>query len=180
MKDRNFICVMLAFKRMSKASRRYFLRRKERKPFLNKVFSKLGINISKKFGSRPQIEVVETTRHRIYIVDGQPVIAESDDDFFPTLLFEEYIPSLPRAVVDMGAVPFVCNGADVMAPGVVEIQGQFEKEGLIIIVDERNRKPLAVARAVFDSETSRKTMKGKLFRNLHFVGDEIWNVAKES
>jgi PUA-domain protein len=165
---------------MSKMSRRYFLRRKERKPFSDKVSGKLGINLNKIFGSRPQIEVIETPQNRVYMVDGHPVIAESDDELFPTLLFKEYILALPKAVVDMGAVPYVCNGADVMAPGVVEIQGQFEKESLIVILDEKNRKPLAIVKAVFDSETSRQTRKGNLFRNLHFVGDEIWNTAKES
>jgi PUA domain protein len=165
---------------MSKTSRRYFLRRKERKPFSDKVFDKLEINLNKIFGSKLQIEVIETPQNRIYIVDGRPVIAESRDDLFPTLLFEEYILTLPKAVVDMGAVPYVCNGADVMAPGVVEIQGQFEKESLIVILDKKNMKPLAIVKAIFDSETSRQTRKGKLFRNLHFVGDEIWNAAKES
>jgi PUA-domain protein len=165
---------------MSRPYRRYFLRMKERKPFLDKVSDSLGVDVSKSFGSRPQIEVVETSQHKTYIVDGRQVIAESDDDLFPTLLFEEYILDLPKAIVDMGAVPYVCNGADVMAPGVVEIQGHFEKESLIVVVDEKNRKPLAIAKAVFDSETSRRTRKGKIFRNLHFVGDEIWSITKES
>jgi PUA-domain protein len=165
---------------MSQVSRRYFLRMKERKPFSDKASNKLGMNFNLTFGSRPQIEVVEIPRHRIYLIDDHPVFAESESDFFPTLLFEEYILTLPKAVVDMGAVPYVCSGADVMAPGVVEIQGQFAKENLVLIMDERNRKPLAIARAFFNSEASRQTKTGKLFRNLHFVGDEIWNIAKKS
>ena len=126
---------------MPKVCRKYSIKRKERKMILNEFSSNLGIDINEKFGSKSQISVIEISNHRIYLVNGDPIIAKSGDDLFPTLLFEKHILTMPKAVVDMGAIPFICNGADIMAAGIVEIQGQFKKESLIVIVDERNRKP---------------------------------------
>jgi len=165
---------------MSAAIRRYSLSKNDRKLFLDSVSTKLRLNIETMFGSKPHVEVIETQKDRIYIINGHPLIAESEDNMFPTLLFEEYVSRLPKVVVDMGAVPYICNKADIMGPGIVEIQGKFGLKSLVTVVDVKNRKPIAVAESLYDSETAATTKKGKLFRNLHCVGDEIWAVVKES
>ena len=76
----------------------------------------------------------------------------------------------------MGAVPHICNGADVMAPGIIDIDGEFEEKALVTVIDERNRRPIAIAQALVSSEDARIARKGKVFKNLHYVGDEIWNI----
>jgi len=132
------------------------------------------------FGSKPQVEVMEAQKVKVYVVDGRPLIGESEGNIFPTLLFEEQLSSLPKVVVDMGAVPYICNKADIMGPGITEIQGEFEPKNLVIVLDAKNRKPIAVAEAIYDSGTAASTKKGKLFRNLHCVGDEIWVTIREA
>jgi PUA domain protein len=82
--------------------------------------------------------------------------------------------AMARAVIDMGAVPFVCKGADVMRPGVKEM-GDFAKGDLLVIVDEKNRKPLAIAEALVDSVEAKAASSGKIFKNLHYVGDAWWS-----
>jgi len=81
-------------------------------------------------------------------------------------------------VVDMGAVPYVCKGADVMAPGVVKVEGEFHKGDIIVIVDQKYGKPLALGESLQDSETTRSTKKGAVVKNLHYVSDKIWDLAK--
>mgnify|MGYP001046029615 CR=1 FL=1 len=164
---------------MSAATRRFPLRKNDRRLFLDRVSTKLGINTESMFGSKPQIEVIEMSKGKIYVVNGDPLVAESEEKMFPTLQFEEHVSHLPKVVVDMGAVPYICSKADVMGPGIVEIQGEFEPKSLVTIVDVKNRKPIAVAESIYDSKTAATSKKGKLFRNLHCVGDEIWAVAKE-
>jgi PUA domain protein len=78
----------------------------------------------------------------------------------------------------MGAVPHICNGADVMAPGVVEVRGEFERRDLIVIKDEKFYKALAVAQALYNSEETQGRKSGKVAENLHFVGDRLWQAAK--
>jgi len=164
---------------MPKAIKRFFVRKREGKRLLHEVSKSLGIDAEKIFGSKPQIEIVETKRNKICLIDGAPLLAMADDVIFPTLFFKEYVSQLPKITVDMGAVPYICNGADVMAPGIVEVNGDFEEGALVTVVDERNKRPIAVARSLFDSEKTRSLDKGKAFKNLHYVGDEIWNLMKE-
>ena len=164
---------------MSTGFRRYQIRKDERKQLLKTVLDRIGLDIDTAFSSKPQVEVMEGQKLRIYVVDGRPLIAESEGNVFPTLLFEEQLSKQPKVVVDMGAVPYVCNKADIMGPGITEIQGEFKPKDLVTVLDIKNRRPIAVAEAIYDSETSTKTKKGKLFRNLHCVGDEVWAAIKD-
>ena len=43
----------------------------------------------------------------------------------PTLLFDEFTKKASKIIVDMGAIPYVCKGATVMAPGIVRIEGEW-------------------------------------------------------
>lgn len=165
---------------MQEVLRRYFLRKRERKSLLQEISETLEMDAEQAFGPKPQIEVIETARHRIFVVDGLPILAKSEGNLFPTLFFKDCLTRLPKVIVNMGAVPHVCNGADIMAPGIVGIQGEFEKENLVLVVDERNRKPIAVVQSLFDSEPAKTFKKGKIFRNLHYVGDVIWKTVKAS
>jgi len=178
MKDLKFICVTLEFNLMSKILRRYFLRKKEKRLFLNNVSRTFKINPEDAFGSKPQIEIIETLKHKIFLINGVPLLASLDEDIFPTLLLKDCFSFLPKIVVDMNAVPYICRGADIMAPGIVQFQGDFQEKNLVLVLDERNRKSIAIARSLFDSKTAESLRKGKIFKNLHYVGDDIWNVIK--
>jgi len=98
---------------------------------------------------------------------------------FPTLLFEKALLFLPKITVNMGAVPHLCGGADLMAPGIVTIDGNFKVNDYVLIVDERHHKPLAIATALTDSQTARNTRHGKIARNIHYVSDDLWNQLKK-
>jgi len=113
----------------------------------------------------------------LYLIDGEPLIARKDGVLFPTLI-HPWLDKFPVVVVDMGAIPHICRGADVMAPGIVEIRGDFEKGGLVIVRDIRHMKSLAVGEALIPSEIISSTKKGKSVRNLHHVGDRLWSSYK--
>ena len=74
----------------------------------------------------------------------------------------------------MGAIKFVVNGADIMRPGITEIQDGIEKDKFVVVIDEKNKKPLAVGLALFNSQEMQTATSGKVIKNIHFVGDEIW------
>lgn len=160
--------------------RRHFLKDKQAKRFLLEVNNKLQTDIERLLGSTVRVELDELENIEVFIVDGRPLIARSDGEFFPTLTFEEFLSIIPNVVVDMGAVPYVCKGADVMAPGVVAVEGEFEADNLLVIVDERHSKPLAIGVALFSSEAMKKINRGKTVKILHYVGDKLWNYLKGS
>jgi PUA-domain protein len=163
-----------------KRHRRYFLREKEAKRFLLEVTERLGTDAEQFLGSKTRIEVNETETADLFIFDGKPLLARSNGEIFPTLSFEKLFSVIPRIVVDMGAIPYVCKGADVMAPGVRAVKGEFKENALILVIDERHGKPLAIGVALFSSEDMKAVKGGKTVKNLHYVGDKLWNHMKAS
>ena len=155
--------------------RRYFLRKKEAKAFLGEM-ARLGVKLGRE--ARARVEVAEEDELKLFLLDGQPVAAEKKGKLFPLLIKPEVLEGLPAVVVDMGAVPHVCNGADVMAPGIVEIKGDFEQGSLVKVLDERHGKAIAVGEALFSSDEIKGMKKGKAVKNLHYVGDRIWRLAR--
>lgn len=109
----------------------------------------------------------------VYIFFKEAILARKKGILFPTLI-NSAIDDLPSALVDMGAIPYVCNGADVMAPGIMGIEGGFEKDGLLVIRDVKHRKALGIGAALYSSEEMKGLKKGKAILNLHYVGDKIW------
>jgi PUA domain protein len=164
---------------MSKIFQRHSLREKEAKSIIAEFSKKVKILPEELHESKKNIEVIEIEDAKIYLIKGKPLLAEHERNLFPTLFFNEFLFSLPKIVVDMGAVSYVCNGADIMAPGIVRIEGQFNAEDFILIVDEHHTKPLAIATSLFDSQASRQTKHGKIAKNLHFIGDKIWKSLKD-
>jgi PUA-domain protein len=165
---------------MPKKRRRYFLKEKESKRFLLEVSKTLGTDVERLLGSKTRVELNETETTEIFVFNGRPLLARSNGALFPTLSFEELFSFIPKIVVDMGAIPYVCKGADVMAPGVVAIEGEFRENDLLLIVDERHGKPLAVGVALFSSEAMKTVSHGKIVKNLHYIGDKLWNYLRGS
>jgi len=163
---------------VSRKHRRYSLKSKEAKTLLNKASEKLKINIGTLIDAKANIEVIETDYGEVFLINGKPLLFRTGEDVFPTLFFKEISALLPTVVVDMGAVPYVCNGADVMAPGIVRIEGEFSKGDIVMVVDEKYGKPLALGESLYDAESARNAKQGVLVKNLHFVSDKIWNFAK--
>lgn len=107
-------------------------------------------------------------------MDQRPLIIRTKDLLLPSLRFDELINTLPKIVVDMGAVAHVANGAQVMRPGIKQIRGSFGKGDLVVIVDEKFGKAISIGIAEMDSNAMQSTSKGKVIANVHFVGDVLW------
>jgi PUA domain protein len=163
---------------MSNITRRYYLKRKEKRKLFKNISKILEIDADNIYNIKSQIEAVETRKHVIFIIAGSPHFARSEECFFPTLYFQSIISLFPKVIVDMGAVPYVCNGADLMSPGIVKVEGTFNDEKLVIVLDEKNRKPIAIAKALFNSYALKTIVSGRIFKNLHYISDDIWNFIK--
>jgi PUA-domain protein len=163
---------------MPQKQRRYSLKSKQAKQILNEVSERLKVNVDALFGTKANVEVAEADVGNIYLVNGKPLFFKTGERVLPTLLFQDFVLRSPKIVVDMGAVPYVCNGADIMAPGIVRVEGEFSKGDLVLVVDEKHGKPLAVGESLYDAANARNTKQGAVVKNVHFVSDKIWNFAK--
>ncbi len=119
-------------------------------------------------------EELPTDGSSVFFVDGSPLILRTQTELIPSLKFEELISSFPKIVVDMGAVSHVVNGAQIMRPGIREVKGDFSSGSIVVVVDEKHGKALALGRAALDSSAMRPQAKGKVIANLHYVGDLFW------
>lgn len=159
--------------------RRRFTKEKEAKKLLTEFFNKAKIPPNEPSILKPPIELIKMNSEEIFFADKKPIFAKSNNTFFPTLMSGRFLANLPKATVNMGAVPHVCNGADVMAPGIVHFEGKFNKRDIVIITDERHQKPIAITLALYNIEEAKKLEHGKILKNIHYVGDKIWNTIKQ-
>jgi PUA-domain protein len=158
--------------------RRYSLKVKEAKQVLSEASQRFKLDLDVLFGGKATVDVVESENGQIYLVNSRPVMFKVADVFLPFLGFTEFIQVAPKITVDMGAVPFVCKGANVMAPGIRRVEGDFSKSDLLVIVDEKYGKALALGESLFDVTKFRETKNGPVIKTLHYVSDKYWNTAK--
>ncbi|MDD1666200.1 MAG: RNA-binding protein [Methanomicrobiales archaeon] len=149
-----------------------------RKDQLAELYSLLGREIgpsAEKFRSE-RVEMAEIEApFSLFLVDKKPLLMKRDGWVFPTVRGAIERPFPERTIaVDMGAVPFVAKGADVMRPGVVSVTDDVRKGSPAVVVDERHRKALAVVVALLDGPAIRAEVKGKVAKTVHHVGDTLW------
>lgn len=129
------------------------------------------------FGKKDQLMLVETNNILFIVKDNTPYFFYREGKLVPTLKLLLLQPFLKQVVVDMGAVKFVSSGADVMRPGIVELEQSIKKDELVVVVDQNHKKPLCVAKALFPGEEIFTMKQGKVLKNLHWVGDAVWQLA---
>jgi PUA domain protein len=100
--------------------------------------------------------------------------------FFTLHGINKYRPKEKFVIVDMGAVKFVANGADVMAPGIVDADININENDQVWICDEKNQKPLAIGIALINGEKMIAEKQGKAITIVHYVGDLLWNLTAKS
>jgi PUA domain protein len=112
------------------------------------------------------------------IITGDGIkILKVDDDYLPFLTEIEMLKKFPAITVDMGAVKFMCKGANLMRPGIKEFT-EFKKDNLVCIVEESQHKFLAVGKAMVDSSELESMEKGEIIENIHYISDRFWETGK--
>jgi PUA domain protein len=155
----------------------YSLKTKEIRQGLSEASQRFNIDLVTLFGGKVNVDVVEFENVQIYTVNSRPIMFKAEG-FLPLLCFTEFIQFAPKVTVDMGAIPFVCKGANVMAPGIRHVENEFSKGVLLIVIDEKHGKPLALGESMFNSAEFRNIKSGPVIKTLHYVSDKYWNAAK--
>ena len=112
------------------------------------------------------------------IITGKGIkILKVDEDYLPFLSEIEMLEKFPTVTVDMGAVKFMCKGANLMRPGIKEFS-EFEKDKLVCIVEESQHKFLAVGKSMVSSSELENMDKGEVIKNIHYISDKFWETGK--
>ena len=108
--------------------------------------------------------------------DGLKIL-KINEDYLPFLSETEILKKFPSVEVDMGAVKFMCKGANLMRPGIKKFT-EFEKGKLVCIVEETHHKFLAVGKAMVSSLELENMEKGEVVQNIHYFSDKFWETGK--
>jgi len=152
---------------------------------LNKELQENNLNIQ--YTKQDTAQLLETpqlkTITKIILLNSQPsffyyTLPESKKEILiPTLKLLQTHPHLLNTItIDMNAIKFIINGADVMRPGITNIDDNITKDQPICIIDQTHKKPLAIGISLHSTEELRTLTNGKVIKNIHYVGDELWKV----
>ena len=161
---------------------RHFIKSSEIKTLKADILKQYDQNfIDQIFPRKSRIEVIYTEAgDMLYAINNVLKLWKSNDGYLPvlTLLLNKQV-TLKTIVVDMGAIRFVTNGADVMRPGITKIDSNIKKGEIVRIADESHDKTLAVGKAIYNAQEMESIKKGKVVKNLHTIKDSVWNFAKD-
>lgn len=141
-------------------------------------------NFQKKY---PFLAITEKTAVDTAEFENFEIILINDEvDFFlyqNTVYFTlhgiyKYHPKSDYVIIDMGAIRFVTNGADIMAPGIVDADQEIQPGDLVWIADETHHKPLGIGEALISGVEMLQKSKGRAIKNIHYVGDSLWNLTQ--
>ena len=158
-----------------KVKSRVQLRKNAKNKMLKDLVSTFGdtmAGIEDKF-----LEKITLDEYSLILVDGKPLLFEIEGQLFPTVRGALEMELNKRIVtVDKGAIRFVSNGADVMAPGIVDADSEIKEDDLVIVVEQAHRKPLAIGKALMKGPQMVEADSGKAIKSITHVGDKLWNM----
>lgn len=159
-----------------KFKNRHRLSKKEIKALEQELISSTGFA---PFSPEADIDIAETDKWTVILDSGEIVGIYIDDRPFPTIRgLMRSAPSQRYVTVDMGAIKFIANGADVMSPGIVDADGAIEEGDVVWVRDAKHKKPIAIGIAIIPGPEMILKKPGKAVKTIHFVGDEIWNIGQ--
>jgi len=142
-------------------------------------------SLLKEISNQWKFELPKIKNFKIHqITDGEQMITSENlkilkkaNDYLPFLSETQTLEKFPYVMVDMGAVKFMCNGANVMRPGIKSFS-EFDKEQIICVIEESQHKFLAVGKALVSSSEMENMEKGEVVKNLHYISDKSWEIGK--
>ena len=156
--------------------KRKILSKKEKKLLLEDLIREYGDVIASFIEISTMLEEVTTDEGKLIAKSGKIWFFQSENQLLPSIYFlRESGFNLPEIVVDIGAIRFITNGADVMSPGVVLFSEEIRKGNLVVIKEEKANSIIGIGSSLINSEDFNKSKKGKVVKLLHHLKDKIWS-----
>lgn len=123
-----------------------------------------------------QAYVIDVSK-RLLVGNNLIAIQLAPDLIIPHLTQHQLLYHFASVQVDMNAVKFVCNGANIMRPGITDFTS-FNESEIVLVKDQTHKKELAVCMSLVDDLNARKMEKGIVLNNIHHIGDIYWEMKK--
>lgn len=157
--------------------KRHRLKRREIRRLSAEISDRIGAPV---FTEEDVVDLGTGPDFDVIYVNGKILAFAHEQKAFPTVRgVLQYGAERNFVTVDMGAVGFVANGADVMGPGIVDADRGIQEGDLVWIRDENNLKPLAIGKALAPGPEMLEKGKGKMVQSLIHVGDKLWKLDED-
>ncbi len=165
--------------KIERIKKRHLLKKRAQREYMDRIEKELGAQPA---SLDPKVKLEEgilDTGDHIILYEGEIIFFEEEDRLLPTLhAILRGVILIPTVTVDMGAVRFVVNGADIMRPGITKVSDGIKQGSVVAIIDERHGKPLAVGVSKLSTEEMRAATEGKVIMSKHHVNDALWDFGK--
>lgn len=152
------------------------LSNKEKRDLQTKLIELYGDQVSPSFQKSLMLQSIKTEEGTFIVKDKKIRWFLHDGKHIPSIhLLRELNPGLHKIVVDVGAIRFIINGADIMAPGIVFFDDNITKGDYVVIHEEKANAILGVGISLIDAKEFSKNKKGKVVKLIHHLKDKIWS-----
>jgi len=149
----------------------HYLSKREKNILFNLIDKTLPLlNIEK----IKDIRSIQIDTNTAIVISDSFILINLNDNIFPFLKDKKTLGKLPIVTVDQGAIRFICNGANIMRPGIKHIKHDFQKNAIVVIVEELHATNIAVGQTLYSRTEILDLKRGSVISNLHFLGDDIW------
>ena len=149
----------------------HYLSKREKNILFNLIDKTLPLlNIEK----IKDIRSIQIDTNTAIVISDSFILINLNDNIFPFLKDKKTLGKLPIVTVDQGAIRFICNGANIMRPGIKHIKHDFQKNAIVVIVEELHATNIAVGQTLYSRTEILDLKQGSVISNLHFLGDDIW------
>lgn len=148
------------------------MRTKEIKALSKELEEEVGVPV---FSESDPVDMAESSEFNVLFLGNEIIgIIVGGKPFLTVRGILKYKPPGKYVTVDMGAVPFIINGADCMGPGITDADESIKPGDFVWIRDAKNLVPLAVGISERTGEELKNKTAGKAVKSLHYVGDKLW------
>ena len=143
-----------------------------------KIFEELNTQWKIEVPKQKNVRTHQIDEKGVIITGNEVTAVKIGEDILPFLGDIPILEKFPYVTVDMGAIKFVCKGANIMRPGITKFS-DFEMGEIVCVIEESQHKFLAVGKAEIPSKQLDEIKKGEVVKNMHYISDIFWESEKE-
>ena len=156
--------------------KKWVLSRRDSAETISKIESSLGLTLN--LPRSAQAQCSEPGEGAVFVVLDGFEFVQSGETYFPYLGSQATLDLFPQAFVDVGAIKFLLNGADVMRPGMRKFDDWGPAGKMVVVREEKKGRAIAVGPSTVTGTEAQGMARGGCIRNVHHLGDKYWNMHK--
>ncbi|KAI5161233.1 malignant T-cell-amplified sequence [Nematocida ausubeli] len=152
------------------------------KALAKQIKGQFTTDLSILLGKEDVLETIKTEEKEQFILrNNTPIFKVSGTAYIPLLKCVHIVPDiLPKVVVDAGAIKYLINGADLMAPGLLHPTSTYPAVSvgdIVGIYGYGKTNALGVGVVAMDNEEVNTQRTGIAVKIINRLGDKIYSYA---